>query len=73
MMLFILMLHVICKVKQENLADVKVEETVEEIQQEKEDHSCLPEEHLSGQGSVTSGNETEISEELESEGRIHSL
>ncbi|XP_048814872.1 protein fantom isoform X3 [Lagopus muta] len=55
------------QVKQENLADVKVEETVEEIQQEKEDHSCLPEEQLSGQGSVTSGNETEISEELESE------
>ncbi|XP_042677452.1 protein fantom isoform X6 [Centrocercus urophasianus] len=54
-------------VKQENLADVKVKETVEEIQQEKEDHSCLPEEQLSGQGTVTSGNETEISEELESE------
>ncbi|XP_052541675.1 protein fantom isoform X3 [Tympanuchus pallidicinctus] len=54
------------QVKQENLADVKVKET-EEIQQGKEDHSCLPEEQLSGQGTVTSGNETEISEELESE------
>lgn len=70
MILFTLILHVICKVKQESLADVKVKETDEELQQEKEDdHSCLPEEQLSGQGSVTSGNEIEITEELESEGR----
>uniref|UniRef100_A0A669QRN2 RPGRIP1 like n=1 Tax=Phasianus colchicus TaxID=9054 RepID=A0A669QRN2_PHACC len=55
------------QVKEESLADVEAKETVEEIQQEKEDHSCLPEEQLSGQGSVTSANETEITEELESE------
>ncbi|NXX77954.1 FTM protein, partial [Urocolius indicus] len=54
-------------VKQESLADDKVKEMAEEIQQEKEDHSHLSEGQLANQSSVTSGDETEISEELEPE------
>ncbi|XP_001234248.4 protein fantom isoform X1 [Gallus gallus] len=55
------------EVKQERPADVKVKETAKGIQQEKEDRSCLSEEQLTGQSSVTSGKETEITEEQEPE------
>uniref|UniRef100_A0A8C9FG95 RPGRIP1 like n=1 Tax=Pavo cristatus TaxID=9049 RepID=A0A8C9FG95_PAVCR len=67
LILSVLILLVIYEVKQERPADVKVEETAKEIQREKGDHSCLSEEQLTGQSSVTSGNETEITEELEPE------
>ncbi|XP_075571323.1 protein fantom isoform X2 [Pelecanus crispus] len=53
--------------KQERPADDKVKEMAEEIQQEKEDLSHLSEGHLADQSSVTSGDETEITEELEPE------
>ena len=56
--------------KQERLADDKVKEVAEEIQQEK-DLSHPSEGQLTDQSSVTSGDETKITEELESEGRIH--
>ncbi|NXJ62846.1 FTM protein, partial [Rostratula benghalensis] len=59
------------EVKQERLADDKVEEMAEEIQPEKDDLSHLPEGQLTDQSSVTSGDETEITEELEPEGRYH--
>ncbi|KFP31353.1 Protein fantom [Colius striatus] len=55
------------EVKQESLADDKMKEMTEEIQQEKDDHSHLSEGQLANQSSVTSGDETEISEELEPE------
>ncbi|KFW09503.1 Protein fantom [Fulmarus glacialis] len=45
----------------------KVKEMAEEIQQEKEDLSHLSEGQLADQSSVTSGDETEITEELEPE------
>ena len=73
MRLSILILRVIYKVKQERPAVVKAKETAKGIQQEKEYRSCLSEEQLTGQSSVTSGKETEITEEQEPEGRIHSL
>ncbi|CAM9444392.1 unnamed protein product [Bubo scandiacus] len=57
----------VSKVKQERLADDKVKEMAEEIQQEKEDLSNLSEGQLADQSSVTSGDETEITEELEPE------
>ncbi|XP_065589340.1 protein fantom isoform X2 [Cyrtonyx montezumae] len=53
------------EVKQGRLADDKVTETAKEIQQEKEDLSYLSEGQLTDQSSVTSGDETEITEELE--------
>nr|XP_047931281.1 protein fantom isoform X5 [Anser cygnoides] len=55
------------EVKQERLADGKVKEVAEEIQQEKEDLSHLSEGQLTDQSPVTSGDETEVTEELESE------
>ncbi|XP_059680677.1 protein fantom isoform X3 [Gavia stellata] len=61
------MAHVVHEVKQERLADDKVKEMAEEIQQEKEDLSHLSERQLADQSSVTSGDETEITEELEPE------
>ncbi|XP_075366717.1 protein fantom isoform X4 [Mycteria americana] len=61
--------HVVHEVKQERLADDKVKEMAEEIQQEKEDLSHLSEGQLTDQSSVTSGDETEITEELEPEDR----
>ncbi|NXW64226.1 FTM protein, partial [Eurystomus gularis] len=57
----------VSEVKQERLADDKVEEMAEEIQEEKEDLSHLSEGQLADQNSVTSGDETEITEELEAE------
>lgn len=59
--------HVVHEFKQERLADDKVKEMAEEIQQEKEDLSHLSEGQLADQSSVTSGDETEITEELEPE------
>ncbi|XP_030907867.1 protein fantom isoform X3 [Melopsittacus undulatus] len=59
--------HVVHEVKQERLADDVVKEMSEEIQQEKDDPSHLSEGQLANQSSVTSGNETEITEELEPE------
>ncbi|KAM9289462.1 protein fantom isoform 2-T2 [Morus bassanus] len=59
--------HVGHEVKQERLADDKVKEMAEEIQQEKEDLSHLSDGQLADQSSVTSGDETEITEELEPE------
>ncbi|KAM9268728.1 protein fantom isoform 2-T4 [Cariama cristata] len=59
--------HVVHKVKQERLANDKVKEMAEEIQQEKEDLSNLPEKPLTDLSSVTSGDKTEITEELEPE------
>ncbi|XP_075621749.1 protein fantom isoform X3 [Balearica regulorum gibbericeps] len=59
--------HVVHEVKQERLADDKVKEMAEEIQQEKDDLSQLSEGQLADQGSITSGDETEITEELEPE------
>ncbi|OXB64265.1 hypothetical protein ASZ78_002980 [Callipepla squamata] len=53
------------EVKQGRLADDKVTEIAKEIQQEKEDLSYLSEGQLTDQSSVTSGDETEITEELE--------
>ncbi|XP_065520195.1 protein fantom isoform X2 [Lathamus discolor] len=61
------MIHVVHEVKQERLADDMVKETAEEIQQEKDDPSHLSEGQLANQCSVTSGDETEITEELEPE------
>uniref|UniRef100_A0A8B9ICY5 RPGRIP1 like n=1 Tax=Anser brachyrhynchus TaxID=132585 RepID=A0A8B9ICY5_9AVES len=55
------------EVKQERLADGKVKGVAEEIQQEKEDLSHLSEGQLTDQSPVTSGDETEVTEELESE------
>uniref|UniRef100_A0A8U7NC54 RPGRIP1 like n=1 Tax=Corvus moneduloides TaxID=1196302 RepID=A0A8U7NC54_CORMO len=49
-----------------------VKEMAEEIQQEKEELSHLSEEQLADQTLITSRDETEIIEELEPEGRIHS-
>lgn len=57
--------------KQERLADDEVKQMAEELQQQKEDLSHLSEGQLADQSSVTSGDETEITEELEPEGRIH--
>ncbi|XP_054245589.1 protein fantom [Indicator indicator] len=57
----------VSEVKPESLADDKVEEMAEEIQQEKEDLSHLSEGQLADQSSITSGDETEIAEELEPE------
>ncbi|KAM6195434.1 protein fantom isoform 1-T1 [Sarcoramphus papa] len=59
--------HVVHEVQQERLADDKVKEMAEEIQQEKDDLSHLSEGQLADQSSVTSGDETEITEELEPE------
>ncbi|XP_054054858.1 protein fantom isoform X2 [Rissa tridactyla] len=59
--------HVAYEVKQERLADGKVEEMAEEIQPEKEDLSHLSEGQLADQSSLTSGDETEVAEELEPE------
>ncbi|KFQ95738.1 Protein fantom [Nipponia nippon] len=56
-----------CESKQERLADNKVKEMAEEIHQEKEDLSHLSEGQLADQSSVTSGDETEITEELDPE------
>ncbi|KAM8982955.1 protein fantom isoform 2-T4 [Ara ararauna] len=58
--------HVVHEVKQERLADM-VKEMAEEIQKEKDDPSHLSEGQLANQSSVTSGDETEITEELEPE------
>ncbi|NXX50675.1 FTM protein, partial [Tricholaema leucomelas] len=58
--------HVVHEVKQESLADDKVKEMAEEIQQEK-DLSHLSEGQLADQSSITSGDETEIAEELQPE------
>ncbi|XP_009676592.2 protein fantom isoform X2 [Struthio camelus] len=55
------------EVKQESLTGDKVKEIAEEIQQEKEDLSHLSEGQLADQSSATSGDETEITEELEPE------
>uniref|UniRef100_A0A8B9GA69 RPGRIP1 like n=1 Tax=Amazona collaria TaxID=241587 RepID=A0A8B9GA69_9PSIT len=55
------------KVKQERLADDMVKETAEETQKEKDNPSHLSEGQLANQSSVTSGDETEITEELEPE------
>ncbi|NXG62364.1 FTM protein, partial [Hemiprocne comata] len=63
------MAHVVPEVKQESLADEKVKETSEGTEQEKEDLSHVSEGQLADQSSVTSGDETEITEELEPEGR----
>ncbi|KFQ71577.1 Protein fantom [Phaethon lepturus] len=57
----------VSEVKQEKLAGDKVKKMAEEIQQEKEDFSHLSEGQLADQSSVTSGDETEITEELEPE------
>ncbi|KAM9122376.1 protein fantom isoform 2-T2 [Pangshura tecta] len=54
-------------VVQERVADDKVKETSGEIQQEKDDLSQLSEGQLADQSSATSGDETEITEELEPE------
>ncbi|KAM6300560.1 protein fantom [Aegotheles albertisi] len=59
--------HVVHEVKHERLADDKVTEMAEEIQQEKDDLSHLSEGQLASQSSVTSGDETEITEDLEPE------
>ncbi|KAM6324726.1 protein fantom isoform 2-T2 [Podargus strigoides] len=59
--------HVVHEVKQERPADDKVKEMTEEIQQEKDDLSHLSEGQLADQSSVTSGDETEIPEELKPE------
>lgn len=58
------------EVKQESLADDKIKEMAEEIQQEK-DLSHLSEGQLADQSSITSGDETEIAEELQPEGKMH--
>uniref|UniRef100_A0A663DY09 RPGRIP1 like n=1 Tax=Aquila chrysaetos chrysaetos TaxID=223781 RepID=A0A663DY09_AQUCH len=58
---------VVHEFKQERLADDEVKQMAEEIQQEKEDLSRLSEGQLADQSSVTSGDETEITEELEPE------
>ncbi|XP_010583203.1 PREDICTED: protein fantom [Haliaeetus leucocephalus] len=58
---------VVHEFKQERLADDEVKQMAEEIQQEKEDLSHLSEGQLADQSSVTSGDETEITEELEPE------
>ncbi|KAM9122377.1 protein fantom isoform 3-T3 [Pangshura tecta] len=55
------------EVVQERVADDKVKETSGEIQQEKDDLSQLSEGQLADQSSATSGDETEITEELEPE------
>ncbi|NXE12405.1 FTM protein, partial [Lophotis ruficrista] len=60
----------VSEVKQERPADEKVKEMAEEIQQEEEHPSRLSEGQLADQSSVTSGDEAEITEELEPEGRI---
>ncbi|XP_025957998.2 protein fantom isoform X6 [Dromaius novaehollandiae] len=57
----------VSEVKQESLAGDEVKEIAEEIQQEKEDLSHLSEGQLADQSSATSGDETEITEELEPE------
>ncbi|NWX82077.1 FTM protein, partial [Nothoprocta pentlandii] len=54
-------------VQQETPAGDKVKQTAEEIQQENEDLSHLSEGQLADQNSATSGDETEITEELEPE------
>ncbi|TRZ14943.1 hypothetical protein HGM15179_012161 [Zosterops borbonicus] len=59
--------HMGHEVKQERLADDKVE-MAEEISQKTEKLSHLSEEQLADQTSITSGNEREITEELEPEG-----
>lgn len=53
------------------LSGDKVKEMPEEIQQEKEELSHLSEEQFADQKLITSRDETEITEELEPEGRIH--
>ncbi|XP_064016455.1 protein fantom isoform X2 [Pogoniulus pusillus] len=58
--------HVVHEVKQESLADDKIKEMAEEIQQEK-DLSHLSEGQLADQSSIASGDETEIAEELQPE------
>ncbi|NWY50911.1 FTM protein, partial [Chionis minor] len=57
----------VSEVKQGRPADDKVKEIAEEIPQEKDDVSHLSEGQLADQSSVTSGDETEITEELEPE------
>ncbi|KAM6409240.1 protein fantom [Rhynochetos jubatus] len=59
--------HVVHKVKEERLADEKVKEMAEEIQQEKDDLSRVSEEQLADQSS-----ETDITEELEPEDQVDS-
>ncbi|KAM6057942.1 protein fantom isoform 2-T3 [Chlamydotis macqueenii] len=59
--------HVVHEVKQERLADDKVKKMAEEIQQEEEHPSHLSEGQLADESSVTSGDEAEITEELEPE------
>ncbi|XP_071613030.1 protein fantom isoform X2 [Heliangelus exortis] len=58
---------VVPEAKEDRPADDKVKEMAEEIQQEKEDLSHLSEGQLADQSSVTSGDVTEIAEELEPE------
>ncbi|XP_050778480.1 protein fantom isoform X5 [Gopherus flavomarginatus] len=58
---------------QERVADDKVKETSGEIQQEKDDLSQLSEGQLTDQSSATSGDETEITEELEPEDQDNRL
>uniref|UniRef100_A0A452GI86 Protein fantom n=1 Tax=Gopherus agassizii TaxID=38772 RepID=A0A452GI86_9SAUR len=58
---------------QERVADDKVKETSGEIQQEKDDLSQLSEGQLADQSSATSGDETEITEELEPEDQDNRL
>ncbi|NXP78104.1 FTM protein, partial [Ramphastos sulfuratus] len=58
--------HVVHEVKQESLADDTVKEMAEDIEQE-EDLSHLSEGQLADQSSISSGDETEIAEELEPE------
>ncbi|XP_025924553.1 protein fantom isoform X4 [Apteryx rowi] len=57
----------VSEVKQESPAGDKVKEIAEESQQEKDDLSHLSEGQLADQSSGTSGDETEITEELEPE------
>ncbi|XP_072202427.1 protein fantom isoform X2 [Excalfactoria chinensis] len=57
-------------VEQESLTVLEVKETATEIQQEKEDSSRLSERQLNGQSSVTSGNQTERTENQEPEGQV---
>ncbi|NWS61761.1 FTM protein, partial [Chunga burmeisteri] len=57
----------VSEVKQERLANDKMKEMAEEIQQEEEDLSNLPEKPLADLSSVTCGDEAEITEELEPE------
>ncbi|KAM9228549.1 protein fantom [Leptosomus discolor] len=59
--------HVVHELKQERLADDKVKEMAEEIRQEKEELLDVLKGQLADQRSVTSGDETLITEELKPE------